>query len=698
MNFYHIPKMKIFFLSVILITATHSAFSQVGQWQWIKGATQFNAIGTYGTQGIPDPLNQPPGFYENAEWTDKNGNFWIYGGLNPMDNYNDMWKYDPVTNEWTWMNGTHTFWAPGSYGVQGVPSPTNHPPSLCFGALSWTDTVGDLWMFGGYNNGVYSDLWKYEISTNEWTWMKGPGIVNINGVPGIPTIPNTANNPWPRCETAAAWTVNNNLWMFGGQLQSWSANDLWRYDINTNTWTWMKGSIALGDSGSQSPVGVEDPANNPCSRYVYAHWKDFNGCFWIFGGRYITAAADQTLGDLWKYKPSTNNWIYMGGDNLLTNQTPAFGTQCVWQNTNWPKNRLENRAVWTDKNGNFWMYGGWNTDTLEYYSDLWKYSPSLNEWAWINGSQNPNASASGQPGAFNATNTPGSRQGAVGFRYNDSLYIFGGYDNAAHAYCSVWKFIIDDSCAQSTFVSLPFAQFNHTDSIFCEGVCVNFTNQSSNATSYQWLFPGGTPSSDTTANPQNICYSVPGSYNVTLIATSTTGSDTTIVSNAVTYNSPINFSAILQHGDTLFSVPGFYSYQWYFSGTIINGSTDYFHIAMQNGDYSVLVTDTNGCFATAFILHVITNVQSIQGADNLTIVQTEEGIRITIELTKPQNPDIMISDELGQVLYQKSARFKAGPNQIEIPLSLSAGIYFVMMKQENEMMTKKFFVGNVQLR
>src|SRR5438045_3105947 len=67
----------LFFLFFIL----HSAFGQGGTWTWISGDSAVNSPGVYGTQGIPSVNNHPPGLYEAAEWKDKQGNFWIYGGM-----------------------------------------------------------------------------------------------------------------------------------------------------------------------------------------------------------------------------------------------------------------------------------------------------------------------------------------------------------------------------------------------------------------------------------------------------------------------------------------------------------------------------------------------------------------------------------------------------------------------------------------
>lgn len=59
-----------------------------------------------------------------------------------------------------------------------------------------------------------------------------------------------------------------------------------------------------------------------------------------------------------------------------------------------------------------------------------------------------------------------------------------------------------------------------SDSILCQGQCIDFTNLSTNGTfgqgQWTWQFQGATPNVSTDENPQNICYANTGTYNVTL--------------------------------------------------------------------------------------------------------------------------------------------------------------------------------------
>jgi len=82
-----------------------------------------------------------------------------------------------------------------------------------------------------------------------------------------------------------------------------------------------------------------------------------------------------------------------------------------------------------------------------------------------------------------------------------------------------------------TYVS-PFviglnAAFTASATTVCSGTGVTFTDQSSGPpTSWQWTFPGGTPSSFTGQHPPAITYNTPGTYDVTLVVGDGTGTDT----------------------------------------------------------------------------------------------------------------------------------------------------------------------------
>src|SRR6185295_18578240 len=97
----------------------------------------------------------------------------------------------------------------------------------------------------------------------------------------------------------------------------------------------------------------------------------------------------------------------------------------------------------------------------------------------------------------------------------------------------------------------------------------------------------------TDMNPMSICYNTPGSYDVQLIASDGANSDTLLMQNyIVVYPYPLPQS-IQQIGDTLFANQGSPTYQWYYAGVAIPGATNYFYVAPQSGNFSVVATDNN---------------------------------------------------------------------------------------------------------
>ena len=150
-----------------------------------------------------------------------------------------------------------------------------------------------------------------------------------------------------------------------------------------------------------------------------------------------------------------------------------------------------------------------------------------------------------------------------------------------------------------TSVILPVAAFTANDTAFCEETCLFFTDLSqNNPTAWQWIFEGAVPDTSSLQNPTQICYDDTGTFDVTLIVTNASGTDTLVYSNYITVyaNPPTPFINV--SGDTLCTVPFMASYQWYYNGSIlIPGAVNYCYIAIFPGTYTVQITDDNGCSA-----------------------------------------------------------------------------------------------------
>ena len=129
-------------LSFLFFAVAQIASAQ-NQWAWMHGDQSPNIISNYGTLGTGVGTNIPGSRVGAATWTDNDGNLWMFGGNGKGEGsrsglLNDLWKYNPTTNNWTWMKGDSTADQPGIYGVRGSEANINHPGSR-FSAATWRD-------------------------------------------------------------------------------------------------------------------------------------------------------------------------------------------------------------------------------------------------------------------------------------------------------------------------------------------------------------------------------------------------------------------------------------------------------------------------------------------------------------------------------------------------------------------------------
>ena len=273
------------------------------QWTWEGGLNTVNAASTYGAANVAGAGN-PGGRKSGMVWTDSTGRVWLFGGFG-LDStnsgnvfLNDLWWYDPTTQQWTWDGVSSTGGAAGVYGSPGVPAMTNVPGARAY-ASTWTDSSGRLWLFGGLgvdnsNHQIYfNDLWVYDPTAHEWTWMNGSSSTNQQGVYGTQGTPAATNTPSARFGAQVWRDGAGHFWLFGGSGYGFDAtntpandvlNDLWMFDPAANQWTWMSGTNVVATPGVYGTLGTPAAGNLPGGRGGGMVWTDSAGQVWLFGG------------------------------------------------------------------------------------------------------------------------------------------------------------------------------------------------------------------------------------------------------------------------------------------------------------------------------------------------------------------------------------------------------------------------------
>jgi N-acetylneuraminic acid mutarotase len=299
------------------------ASATYGQWTWISGSNTINVAGVYGTKNTAAVTNIPGARYVSISWSDVSGNLYLFGGYNGTGDINDLWKYDnnPTSStygQWTWISGSNTINAVGVYGTKGTAAATNVPGARHY-SISWSDSFGNLYLFGGSGGGHFNDLWKYDnnpasATYGQWTWISGTSTSMVNGIYGTKGKASPTNMPGARYASISWGDTSGDLYLFGGSgydsaCNLCSLNDLWKYDNNPASatygqWAWISGSSSSTYVGVYGTKNVPSTTNKPGPRSLPISWSDASGNLYLFGGNgYGSTAVFGSLNDLWKYQP-----------------------------------------------------------------------------------------------------------------------------------------------------------------------------------------------------------------------------------------------------------------------------------------------------------------------------------------------------------------------------------------------------------
>ncbi len=400
--------------------------------------------------------------------------------------------------QWQWVKGDSTQYALGSYGIKYLASPNNNPPAR-YAAAHWKDQQGNFWLYGG---DMHDDLWKFNPTSAEWTWMGGSPLLNQAPIYGTLGVPSIMNSPGALQLTNATWVDNNgDLWLLGGINQGlYKSNTMWRYHIATNEWTWMAGTN-FSQIASFGPPGIFSTNYTPQGiTEDNVTWVDYQNNLWL----YVSGSSD-----LWEFNSSTKAWAWIKGNHGVSSsgvyaplkqwaannlppsgiaycsgmkslqgwleivvpnpgngysnelwaydplqnmwslraRTPgangAYLHKCLPDYIDYPKKNVDYRVTPAYCPNTYWFFGG---DIAG--NDLWLFNANSASWNWIDGALGQTA-IFGTKGVNNPYNRPpGGTGNCLWTDNNNNLWVFG-----ANKTNSMWQYMYNPNCTAPSCVT-----------------------------------------------------------------------------------------------------------------------------------------------------------------------------------------------------------------------------------------------------
>lgn len=211
---------------------------------------------------------------------------------------------------------------------------------------------------------------------------------------------------------------------------------------------------------------------------------------------------------------------------------------------------------------------------------------------------------------------------------------------------------------------------------FCQGNSVTLT--SSVANNYLWS------NSSTT---QSIVVTSSGNFTVTVTDANNCSSASPATTVTVNPNPPApNITLVF---DSLVSDLAS-GYQWYFNSVLIPGATSQGYYPIQNGNYSVVITDANNCTASSTdYIFILTEITNLSRNDKISIYPNPAYHQLIVQSAElGDKSEILIYNAIGENLLSQKLKANSQPQVINVSV-LPRGIYFIKVKLEEKIVLRK---------
>ncbi|MCB0683227.1 MAG: PKD domain-containing protein, partial [Saprospiraceae bacterium] len=241
-------------------------------------------------------------------------------------------------------------------------------------------------------------------------------------------------------------------------------------------------------------------------------------------------------------------------------------------------------------------------------------------------------------------------------------------------------------------VEIPTAGFGADSQEGCVPFTVQFFDDSEGEpTAWNWMFPGGTPSSSTEQDPV-VTYNAAGVYSVSLTVTNLAGTNTLNQLEFIEVGDvpEAEFSFAIDMADVMFTnlSTGATTYTWDFGDGQMSAQASPTHTYQQSGIYTVMLTATNACGSTSFTQEVtvmVDAVDEITFLDRLLVFPNPNDGQFWLvlegESLSGRQLEISLLTVLGQVVRQEELTFHANQFQKGYDYRyLAKGVYILQLR------------------
>jgi PKD repeat protein len=294
-----------------------------------------------------------------------------------------------------------------------------------------------------------------------------------------------------------------------------------------------------------------------------------------------------------------------------------------------------------------------------------------------------------------------------------------------------WEYAKDVSVASGSdcgwvdYIILPsgamqglIAFFTADQTDVCEGEFVNFTDYSSgNITTWDWSFPGGSPSSSSLQNP-TVTYNTSGIYDVSLIISNGSDSQTLMQEDYITVATVPETPEIPLGEEYPSSLPGMeytytipdvtfgQNYEWVanpgdaIESIVNNGNsctvnfTDYWE-----GNCWLKVKAMNDCGESNYseellLMVVVTDIKKNTNSSVLISPNPSNGlINIILRAITDDQVKVRVMNNLGKIIHEEIISIQEAYPSFDLDLrEVEPGIYFIVVLENNIILTEKVII------